>query len=535
MASPWPTARLSGVSRVLVAEKIADSGLDALRAAGHDVDVRTGLSPEELREAIVGAAGLIIRSATQVDAELIAAASGSLLVVGRAGVGLDNVATEAATSHGVMVVNAPESNITSAAEHTLALLLSQARNVPQAHAALVDGRWERSKWEGVEVQDKTLGVIGFGRIGNLVAQRAAAFGMKIVAHDPFVGPEAGRRLDVELVDLDELMGRADFLTLHVAKTPDTIGMINRERLALAKPNLRIINVARGGIIDEGALAEAVASGQVAGAAIDVFDNEPTTDSPLIGVPGIVVTPHLGASTVEAQDRAGETIADQVIKALAGDFVPFAVNVDAAAASGPLRDHLPVCEQLGMLFAGLVDQLPDSIDLEFRGEIGESDPSLGKLSFLKGLLGHIGGDPVSYVNAAALAGERGLDVRVIAAPAAQDRTNVVRVDGGGHSVAGAISIHDGGTRLLEVDGHRLEIRPSDHMLIVRNQDVPGMVGIVGTEVGEAGVNISNMYIGEDDDGVAAMMVISTDGLVPNNVQDTLRSVEGVREVRALRLH
>jgi len=530
----WPTARLDRVSRVLVAEHIAESGLASLRAAGHEVDVRTGLSPEELQEAIAGASALIVRSATQVDAALIEAAQGSLVVVGRAGVGLDNVATATATEHGVMVVNAPEANITSAAEHTLALLLAQARNVPQAHAALVDGRWERSRWEGVEVQDKTLGVVGFGRIGNLVAQRAAAFGMKILAHDPFVGPEAAKRLDVELVELDELMARADFLTLHVAKTPDTVGMINKERLDLAKPNLRIINVARGGIIDEAALAEAVGSGRIAGAAIDVFDQEPTVDSPLIGVPGIVVTPHLGASTVEAQDRAGETIADQVIKALAGDFVPFAVNVDAAAASGVLRDHLPVCEQLGALFAGLVDQLPTSIDLEFRGEIGESDPSLGKLSFLKGLLGQISGTPVSYVNAAALADERGLDVRVIAAPAAKDRTNVVRVSGGEHSAAGAISIHDGGVRLLEVDGHRLEIRPADHMLIVRNADVPGMVGIVGVEVGDAGVNISNMYIGEDDDGVAAMMVISTDGLVPSTVQDALRAVEGVREVRSIRL-
>ncbi len=522
------------MSRVLVAEKIAESGLDALRAAGHEVDVRTGLTPEELQEAIVGAAGLIVRSATQVDAALIEAGSGSLVVVGRAGVGLDNVATGAATDHGVMVVNAPESNITSAAEHTMALLLAQARNVPQAHAALVDGRWERSQWEGVELQDKTLGVVGFGRIGNLVAQRAAAFGMKIVAHDPFVGPDAGKRLGVELVELDELMARADFLTLHVAKTPETVGLINKERLALAKPTLRIINVARGGIIDEPALAEAVRSGQVAGAAIDVFENEPTTDSPLIGVPGIVTTPHLGASTAEAQDRAGETIADQVIKALAGDFVPFAVNVDAGAASGLLRDHLPVCEQLGAMFAGLVDQLPDTIDLEFRGEIGESDPSLGKLSFLKGLLGQITGDPVSYVNATRLADERGLDVRVIAAPAAQDRINVVRVSAGDHSLAAAISIHDGAPRLLEVDGHRLEIRPADHMVIIRNEDVPGMVGIVGTEVGDAGVNISNMYIGEDDDGAAAMMVISTDGLVPNNVQDALRAVPGVREVRAIRL-
>ncbi|MEM9518006.1 MAG: phosphoglycerate dehydrogenase [Actinomycetota bacterium] len=522
------------MSRVLVAEKIADAGLDALRDAGHDVDVQTGLSPEALRVAVVGAAGLIVRSATQVDAELLAAAGGSLVVVGRAGVGLDNVDTVSATEHGVMVVNAPESNITSAAEHTMALLLSQARNVPQAHAALVDGRWERSQWEGVELQDKTLGIVGFGRIGTLVAQRAAAFGMKIVAYDPFVGPEAGKRLDAELVDLDELMRRADFVTLHVAKTPDTVGLINKERLALAKPTLRIINVARGGIIDEPALADAVRSGQVAGAAIDVFEQEPTTDSPLIGVPGIVVTPHLGASTAEAQDRAGETIADQVIKALAGDFVPFAVNVDAGAATGPLRDHLPVCEQLGAMFADLVDQLPESIDLEFRGDIGESDPSLGTLSFLKGLLGKISGSPVSYVNASSMAAERGLEVRVIAVPSSRERANAIRVSGGDHSLAGALSPLDGGPRLLEVDGHRLEIRPSDHMLIVRNADVPGMVGIVGTEVGDAGVNISNMYIGEDDDGVAAMMVISTDGLVPNNVQATLRSVDGVQEVRAIRL-
>ena len=318
--------------RVLVAEKIADPGLDALRAAGHEVDVRIGLSPEELREAIAGVSGLIVRSATQVDAELIAAAGPSLAVVGRAGVGLDNVDTAAATANGVMVVNAPESNITSAAEHTMALLLAQARNVPQAHGALVDGRWERSKWEGVELEDKTLGVVGFGRIGRLVAHRAAAFGMKIVAHDPFVPAEAAKHLDVEFLELDDLMARADFLTLHVAKTRETIGLINKERLGLAKPHLRIVNVARGGIIDELALAEAVASGQIAGAAIDVFDDEPTTESPLIGVPGIVTTPHLGASTREAQDRAGETIAEQVIKALAGDFVPFAVNVEAGVNS-----------------------------------------------------------------------------------------------------------------------------------------------------------------------------------------------------------
>ena len=283
------------MSRVLVTEKIAESGLDALRAAGHEVDLRFDLSPEAIIAAVAGARALIVRSVTQVDQAVLAAGT-DLLVVGRAGVGLDNIDTRAATERGVMVVNAPESNITSAAEHTLAMLLAQARNIPQAHAALVDRRWERSQWEGVEVADKTLGVIGLGRIGTLVAKRAAAFGMRIVAHDPFVSTAVAQRLDIELLDLDGLVARADFLTVHVAKTPETVGLINKDRLALAKPNLRVVNVARGGIIDEVALADAVRAGKVAGAAIDVFDNEPTTDSPLIGVPGIVVTPHLGAST-----------------------------------------------------------------------------------------------------------------------------------------------------------------------------------------------------------------------------------------------
>ena len=521
------------MSRVLVTEKIAESGLDALRAAGHDVDLQLGLEPEALAAAVVGAHALIVRSATQVDRAVLAAGT-ELVVVGRAGVGLDNVDTRAATDRGVMVVNAPESNITSAAEHTLAMLLAQARNIPQAHAALVDGRWERSQWEGVELADKTLGVIGLGRIGTLVAKRAAAFGMRIVAHDPFVAPAAAERLDIELLELDALVATADFLTIHVAKTPETVGLINKERLAAAKPNLRIVNVARGGIIDEAALADAVRSGQVAGAAIDVFDEEPTTDSPLIGVPGIVVTPHLGASTREAQDRAGEQIAEQVVKALAGDFVPFAVNVAAGPASGVLREHLPLCEALGGIFAALSRGLPTTIDLELRGEVGEGDPSLARLSLLKGLLGQTSSDPVSYVNAADLAESRGLDVRVITTNAAKDHVNTVRVTGGALAVAGTMSTIDGQPRLIEIDGHRLEIRLSESMLFVRNEDVPGMIGHVGMALGDAGINISNMHIGEDDDGVAAVMVVSTDGLVPQGVQDALRSLEGVRSVRAVRL-
>ncbi|MET0491217.1 MAG: hydroxyacid dehydrogenase, partial [Acidimicrobiales bacterium] len=333
--------------RVLVTEKIADSGLDRLREAGHDVDVQLDDTPETLLDLVKGASALIIRSATLVTAEVLEAGT-DLVVVGRAGIGLDNVDTEAATRRGVMVVNAPQSNVLSAAEHTMALLLAQARNIAPAHAALVDGRWERSQWEGVELSDKTLGIIGLGRIGRLVAQRALAFGMRLVGYDPFVTPDRARQMSVEVMDLDEVLARADFLTLHVAKTPDTLGMIGVEALKKVKPGIRIINVARGGIVDEAALADAILDGRVAGAAIDVFADEPTTASPLFGLPGVVVTPHLGASTAEAQDKAGQTIAEQVGLALAGDFVPFAVNVSAAEASETVRPFLPLAERLGGL-------------------------------------------------------------------------------------------------------------------------------------------------------------------------------------------
>ena len=517
--------------RILVTELIADSGLDQLRAAGHEVDVQLGLSAEELLETLPGAAALIIRSATQVTAEALEAGA-DLVVIGRAGIGLDNVDVEAATRAGVMVVNAPEANMLSAAEHTMALLLSQARNVPQAHAALVEGRWERSRWVGVEVADKVLGIVGLGRIGALVAARAAAFGMRLIAHDPFVSDEAARKLNVELVELDDLVRRADFLTLHLAKTPQTVGLIGKELLARAKPNLRIINVARGGIIDEVALAEAVRGGRIAGAAIDVFDREPTTDSPLFGVPGIVVTPHLGASTREAQDKAGVTIAEQVDLALGGEFVPFAVNVDAAEVSEILRPFVPLAEELGAIFSELVGYLPKSLDVELRGSIGSVDTRIAVLAAVKGLLGAHCDVPVSYVNALDLATERGLDVRTITAESAMDHVNVVQLSGGGHSLAGTVSALDHSHRITELDGHFLEILPGPNMLVVRNEDRPGMVGVVGAALGQAGINISDMHISAGVDGAEALMVVGTESPVPASVQDELRNHEHVSFVRAI---
>lgn len=312
------------MARVLVTEEIAEDGLQRLRNAGHEVDVRLGLGPAELLEALPGAAAIIIRSATQVTAEALAVGT-DLKVVGRAGIGLDNVDVDAATDHDVLVCNAPFSNAVSAAEHTMALMLAQARNVAPAHAALLDGRWERSKWKGVELHGKTLGIIGLGRIGRLVGDRARAFGMNLIAYDPFISSDVADESHASLVGLHELIGTADFVTLHLARTPETIGLLDADLLARAKPGQRIINVARGGIIDEAALADAIENGPLGGAAIDVFAEEPTTESPLFSLPEVTVTPHLGASTDEAQLKAGTQIAEQVELALSGEVPPFAVN------------------------------------------------------------------------------------------------------------------------------------------------------------------------------------------------------------------
>ena len=312
------------MARVMVAEELADAGLALLRAAGHDIDVRAGLSADELREAIKGAEALIVRSATQVDADLLAAGD-SLVVVGRAGVGLDNVDVAAATERGVLVCNAPSSNVVSAAEMTVALMLALARHVPQAHQALADGRWERSRWGGMEIYHKTIGIVGLGRVGRLVAQRIAPFDVALISYDPYMSAESGRAADVEMVEFDELLERSDIITLHMPRTPETAGLLGAENLAKCRPHALIVNTARGGILDEAAAAAALDEGRLGGVAVDVYATEPATESPLFGRPDVVATPHLGASTSEAQDRAGAQIAEQVNLALAGDPVPYAVN------------------------------------------------------------------------------------------------------------------------------------------------------------------------------------------------------------------
>lgn len=525
------------MARVLITEKLAERGLELLRNAGHEVDVQLDLSPEQLLEAVKGAHGIIIRSATQVSKEVVAAAD-ELLIVGRAGVGLDNVDTEAATSNGVMVANAPTSNAVSAAEHTMAMLLATARNVPQAHSALVDGRWERSQWGGVELLDKTLGIVGLGNIGGLVAQRAKSFGMRLVGHDPFVSPQRATELGVELMALDELVAESDFLTLHIARTPDTIDLINAERLALAKPNLRVINVARGGIVNEADLAEAVSNGTIAGAAIDVFSVEPTTDSPLFGLPGVVVTPHLGASTSEAQDRAGEVTAEQVRLALEGDFVPFAVNIAAKAMNDQVQPFLPLAEQLGAQFARLVDGTPENVDVVFAGEIGGLDCQMLELAVIKGLVGELTDDPVSFVNAEAAASANGVTVSArCSTKPPSNLVNGIKIEGAGHSLAGTVSLPSGESRIVAVDGITIDLPASDNLLLVLNEDTPGMIGQVGTIFGEAKINIDDMHLGravregEVEQGMA-LLAISTSVPIPEIVVAKIGELPSIRSVKAI---
>jgi D-3-phosphoglycerate dehydrogenase len=510
-----------------------------MRAAGLEVDVRVGLSPTELLDAVKGASALVIRSATQVTAEVLEAGD-ELVVVGRAGIGLDNVDVQEATRRGVMVVNAPQSNVLSAAEHTIALLLAQARNVPQADRDLRHGEWNRSRWEGVELHDKTLGIVGLGRVGVLVAQRLNAFGMQLIAYDPYVSPDRGRQLGVELVaTVEELVARADFVTIHLPKTPDTLGLVNAELLQHAKPTLRIVNTARGGIVDEAALAEAVASGRIAGAALDVFVAEPTTVSPLFELDSVVVTPHLGASTAEAQDKAGQTIAEQVVLALRGEFVPFAVNLAATEASATVQPYMPLAERLGRLFTSVAGGTVDTLEISYEGQIADYDCRVLTLSVLKGVLGPVVDEPVSFVNAPQLAEERGLVVRETTSSSARDYVNLIELRGSTAErvthVAGTLYGKHDAPRIVAIDDYIVELPPSSHMLVVRNEDKPGMVARVAGILGiEHGINIDEMDLGKGPGGDVSLMLIATSTSIPPEVVAQLRETEGVVDARAIEL-
>ena len=514
---------------VLIAEELSPATVEAL---GPDFEIRTcnGADRAELIPAIADVDAILFRSATKVDAEGLAAAR-RLKVVARAGVGLDNVDVKAATQAGVMVVNAPTSNIVSAAELAVALMLAAARHISPAHAALRGGEWKRSKYTGIELYEKTVGIVGLGRIGVLVAQRLSAFGMKVVAYDPYVQAGRAAKMGVRLVDLDTLLAEADFMSVHLPKTPETAGLIGAEQLHKVKPSLVLVNAARGGIVDEAALYAALKEGRVAAAGLDVFATEPCTDSPLFALDSVVATPHLGASTLEAQDKAGVIVAEQVALALAGDFVPFAVNIQASEAAEEIQPFLPLAERLGTLFFGLTDGMPETVEIEYQGNLAEYDTRIMTLSVLRGLLSNLTEEPVTYVNAPQLAESRGLKIREVKTEANQEFVNLVTLRAGDHSIAGTLAGTRGEARIVTVDDHAVDVPPASHMVFIRNDDRPGVIGRVGTVLGDAGVNIADMGVGQSPTGESALMVIATSQPVPADVLAALAAADGVTSVHA----
>jgi D-3-phosphoglycerate dehydrogenase / 2-oxoglutarate reductase len=531
--------------KVLVKEKIGESGVQLLRDAGLDVEVGTDWADGELESRIAEFDGLLIRSGTQLTAELLERAD-RLKAVGRAGVGVDNVDVDAATKRGVVVANAPQSNVITAAEHTLAMLLALARKVPQAHGSLTGGAWERSRFSGVELYEKTLGILGFGRIGQLVAQRALGFGMRVLAFDAFVAEERFRALGVERAgSSDELYARADFLTIHLPVTAETENWLDADAFAKMKEGVRIINVARGKLIVEEALREALDSGRVAGAALDVFRDEPVTDNPLFAYPNVVVTPHLGASTAEATDRAGYQAAEQVVAALTGGVVTSAVNVPAIAPEDleALGPFLPLARHLGRVGLALAEGSSiDGLEVEYLGRIASRDTRLLTVQILKGALaGHVEED-VNDVNAPAIAEERGIRVSETSSAEARDFTDLVRVaivSGGSRTrVVGTTIGRKHRPHLLEAWGSRFNIQLERNLAVFRYIDQPGMIGRVGGLFGEAGINISGAAVGRRPDadhvGGVATMIVTTDSPVPQEVVDKIAESDGFEAGRTVSL-
>ena len=522
---------------VLIAEELSPATVEAL---GPDFDVRTcdGTDRAALLAALADADALLVRSATKVDAEALAAAT-RLQVVARAGVGLDNIDVRAATQAGVMVVNAPTSNIVSAAELAVGLLLAAARHVAAAHASLKAGEWQRSRFLGTELYEKTVGIVGLGRIGVLVAQRLAAFGMRVIAFDPFVQAGRAAQLGVRLVDLDTLLEEADFMTVHLPRTPETAGLIGAEQLARVKPSLVLVNAARGGILDEGALYSALKEGRVAAAGIDVFAHEPCTDSPLLELENVVATPHLGASTAEAQEKAGLAAARSVRLALSGELVPDAVNVQGGLIAEDVRPGLPLTEKLGRVFTGLAGEVAQQVDVEVRGEIADLDVKVLELAALKGIFADIVGDQVSYVNAPLLAAERGMAVRLVTDPESPDHRNLITIrgtlaDGSQVSVSGTLVGINQRERLVEVNGFDIDIEPTDHLAFLAYEDRPGMVGTVGGVLGGAGVNIAGMQVSRRTPGGPALVALSVDSAIPGEVLAEMERAMGASVARAVDL-
>ena len=509
---------------VLIAEELSPATVDAL---GPDFEIRSvdGTDRPALLSAVADADAILVRSATKVDAEVLGAAP-ALKVIARAGVGLDNVDIKTATSAGVMVVNAPTSNIISAAELTVGHILSLARHIPAAHSALAQGQWKRSKYSGVELYEKTIGIIGLGRIGALITARLQSFGTNVIAYDPYVTSARAQQLGVQLVTLEELLAQSDFITIHMPKTPETTGMISDDQLALMKPTAFIVNVARGGLIDEDALYRALTTGTIAGAGLDVFVSEPPQESPLLALENVVVTPHLGASTDEAQEKAGVSVARSVRLALSGELVPDAVNVAGGVIDPYVRPGIPLVEKLGQVFSGLAGSPVTSVDVEVRGELADYDVSVLKLAALKGIFTNIVSETVSYVNAPLLADQRGIEVRLITDSVSEEYRNLITLrgalsDGSQISVSGTLTGPKQIEKIVGINGYDVEVPVAEHLVVMVYDDRPGIVAVYGREFGEAAINIAGMQVARTSAGGKALSVLTVDSRVPDGLLEKVR--------------
>ncbi len=521
--------------KVLIKEKIAETGVKKLEkdfevVNGVDWDDATFLKELPKFEAI------IIRSATKMTSDLIEKAK-NLKIIGRAGIGVDNVDLDAATKRGIIVANAPQSNIISAAEHSLALLMAAARQIPKANESLSAGKWERSKFQGIELYGKTLGVLGYGKIGSLVAQRAQAFGMKVIAYDPYISGEKAKKENVEVAKtLDDFLKVVDIITTHLPKTKETLGMIGAKEIKKMKDGVIIINAARGGIINEEALVDGVNSGKVAAAGLDVYEKEPCTDSPAFGVDNIVVTPHLGASTTEAQDKAGITIAEQVELALKGEFVQYAVNIDVAKIEDAVKPFMPLAERLGKLLYHLVEGQIDSVTVKVAGELADSDTDILTVAVLKGLFEPVAHEPVTYVNAPLMAKERGIETQVVKTEKSTDYLNLISVTAGSNSkkitVAGTLVGPKNQERFVNIYDFDIDMVPSKHMAFFRYKDVPGMIGKVGTILGENKTNIANMQVGRKKLGGEALMGINVDAELSQEILERIKTEAGIADATSI---
>jgi D-3-phosphoglycerate dehydrogenase len=509
---------------VLIAEELSPATVSAL---GPDFEIKNidGTDRQALLSALATADAILVRSATQVDAEAIAAAK-QLKVIARAGVGLDNVDIKAATAAGVMVVNAPTSNIISAAELAIGHLLSLARHIPDANASLKQDKWERNKFTGVELYDKTIGIVGLGRIGSLVAQRLSGFGARLIGYDPYISPAKAEQMGVSLASLDEVMEQSDFITIHIPKTAETTGLIGASQFAKAKKELRIVNCSRGGIIDEDALLEALKTNRIAGAGLDVFNHEPPKGSPLLSLPNILVTPHLGASTEEAQEKAGISVAKSVRLALAGDLVPDAVNVAGGQIDESVRPGISMAEKLGQLVFGMADASLVSIEVEVRGEIVVHDVSVLKLAALKGVFQNAVTEQVSYVNAPLLAEQRGVEIKLTTDLVSEEYRNMTTIravlsDGSVISASGTVIGPKRHEKIIGINGYDVELAFAENLVLMVYADRPGIVAVYGKAFADAKVNIAAMQIARQQKGGKALSVITVDSPIDQKVLDKLK--------------